>query len=155
MTYSLRMDFICATLTTTAYVAGQHLMLFINGTRLDRWLSAKVGDAWLLDLVPAWLGWLSNSQEQEYVWRQTGRCRSEITVVPMLVCPDDLDFSCTVVVCEVQYTDKAVLWQRIGIDITGFPGYIGREVKWLDNIPVLEFPREQYESCLNKFLTGQ
>jgi hypothetical protein len=52
-----------------------------------------------LNLIPTWLGWLLNPNEQEDVWTKTRLCESEITILPILICPDDLDFSCTVVVC--------------------------------------------------------
>lgn len=34
--------------------------------------------------------------------------------VPILMCPDDMDFSCTVIVAEVIKTEKTVTWNRIG-----------------------------------------
>ncbi|MGN0602641.1 MAG: hypothetical protein ACI4I2_01560 [Oscillospiraceae bacterium] len=34
--------------------------------------------------------------------------------LPILSCPDDLDFSCAVIVAKVEKTDKNVLWKRIG-----------------------------------------
>lgn len=34
--------------------------------------------------------------------------------LPILFCPDDLDFSCVVIVAKVEKTDKNVLWKRIG-----------------------------------------
>lgn len=34
--------------------------------------------------------------------------------LPILSCPDDLDFSCIVIVAEVEKVDKYVLWKRIG-----------------------------------------
>ena len=34
--------------------------------------------------------------------------------VPILSCPDDFDFSCTVIVAEVEKTEDRVLWKRIG-----------------------------------------
>ena len=34
--------------------------------------------------------------------------------VPILMCPDDMDFSCTVIVAEVIKNDKTVTWNRIG-----------------------------------------
>lgn len=34
--------------------------------------------------------------------------------LPILSCPDDLDFSCIVIVAEVEKIDKYVLWKRIG-----------------------------------------
>lgn len=35
--------------------------------------------------------------------------------LPVLICPDDMDFSCTVIVAKVIYTEDEVIWDRIGI----------------------------------------
>ena len=140
-----------AELTTTEYVNGEHLMIFVDDIRLDRWLSSKLDDKNYLGLIPTWLGWLLNPKEQEYVWMTTKLCKTKTTIVPFLICPDDLDFSCTVVVCEVKYTDTSVRWGRVGIDRTGYPTYIGSDIDWLANVPSLQFLRQQYEECLNAF----
>lgn len=34
--------------------------------------------------------------------------------LPILSCPDDMDFSCIVIVAEIEKTDKYVFWKRIG-----------------------------------------
>ncbi|WP_371365958.1 hypothetical protein SRRS_05200 [Sporomusa rhizae] len=146
------MNFIKAELTTTEYVNGEHLMIFVDDIRLDKWLSSKLDDKNYLGLIPTWLGWLVNPKEQEYVWIKTKLCETKTTIVPMLICPDDLDFSCTIIVCEVKYTDTSVQWTRIGIDRTGRPNYIGRDIEWLENVPSLHFLRQQYEDCLNEFM---
>lgn len=147
------LNFIKAELTTTEYVNGEHLMVFVDDVSLDKWLANKLDDKSYLGLIPTWLGWLINPKEQEYVWTTTKLCEAKTTIVPMLICPDDLDFSCTVVVCEVKYTDISVQWARMGIDRTGFPNYIGRDIEWLENVPSLHFLRQQYEDCLNGFMS--
>lgn len=147
------MNSIKAELTTTEYVNGEHLMIFVDDIRFDKWLSSKLDDKNYLGLIPAWLGWLLNPKEQEYVWIKTKLCEINATIVPMLICPDDLDFSCTVVVCEVKYTDTSVYWARMGIDKTDHPNYIGRDIEWLENVPSLNFSRQQYEDCLNDFMS--
>ncbi|WP_278281471.1 hypothetical protein [Tepidibacter mesophilus] len=43
----------------------------------------------------------------------------------------------------------------MGIDRTGFPTYIGKDIEWFENIPLLEFSRNQYENCLNTFIQSQ
>jgi hypothetical protein len=88
-----------AELTTTEYVNDEHLMIFVDDIRFDKWLSNKLDNNQYLNLIPTWLGWLLNPNEQEDVWTKTRLCESEITILPILICPDDLDFSCTVVVC--------------------------------------------------------
>lgn len=149
------MNLIKAEMARTEYVKNEHLMIFIDGEPLDKWLSVRLNNNDYLNLIPTWLGWLVNSKEQEYVWTKTRQCENETTILPILVCPDDLDFSCTVVVCEVKYTDTSVLWIRMGIDTTGFPDYIGKEYEWFQGVPLLEFPQQQYEACISEFTRNQ
>lgn len=139
----------------TKFVNSEHLMIFVDDIRFDKWLSDMLGNNDYLDLIPTWLGWLVNSKEQEYVWANTLSCKNETTILPILVCPDDLDFSCTVIVCEVKYTDTSVQWMRIGKDMTGFPNYIGKDIEWFQNLPSLHFSRQQYEDCLDVFMKNQ
>lgn len=148
------MNSIKAELTTTEYVNGEHLMIFVDDIRLDKWLASKLDDKNYIGLIPAWLGWLLNPKEQKYVWVTTKLCKTKTTIVPILICPDDLDFSCTVVVCEVKYADTSVQWARVGLDRTGFPTYIGKDIDWLENVPSLHFLRKQYEDCINGFMSG-
>ena len=76
----------------------------------------------------------------------------EIQRVPLLACPDDLDFSGTLVIAEVSSTEAEVVWERLGMDITHSlePEEVGREVDWFE-IPALRFPRAQYLECVNSF----
>jgi hypothetical protein len=144
-----------AKITTTQCVHDEYLMIFVDEIRFDKWLANALDNNNYINLIPTWLGWLLDSKEQEYVWAKTHLCKSETTIVPILICPDDLDFSCTVVVCEVKYLDTSVQWKRIGIDTTGFPNYIGEDIEWFQNIPLLQFPRKQYETCIDKFIKNQ
>lgn len=41
----------------------------------------------------------------------------------------------------------------MGIDKTDFPTYIGKDIEWFQNIPLLEFSLEQYETCVYTNLT--
>lgn len=50
-----------AELTTTEYVNGEHLMIFVDAIRLDKWLASKLDDKNYLGLIPTWLGWLLNT----------------------------------------------------------------------------------------------
>ncbi len=129
-----------------------HLNLWIEGEPLQEWLHRQVPDAGLDGLVPAWLGWLVDEQEQmlvrERMWPRVG----ERQIVPLLVCPDDLDFSCTLVVAEVSSTEEAVIWERIGLDLTGSPES-GGDVRWWGIGPV-SFPRGEYLAAVESFQAG-
>lgn len=78
--------------------------------------------------------------------------------MPILLCPDDFDFSCTVIVVEVVCIEDKVIWRKFGIDTTSFeideialPKYIGKNVDWFANIGPFEFSRTEYLLCVTQF----
>lgn len=75
-------------------------------------------------------------------------------ILPILMCPDDCDLTCTIIVAEVTKTDNEVFWSRVGVDSSqlGTPYYyklIGTTVTWLDLVSELRFIKEQYFEELN------
>ena len=91
------------------------LNIFVDDQPLCDFLSAKTNSPDLEDLWCAWL--LADSQQTwNYIWsliENKQNCN-----LPILLCPDDMDFCCTVVVVQVQYDNDIVVWERIGI-VTG------------------------------------
>lgn len=66
----------------------------------------------LRGLVPAYGGWLYKPQEEQFVLQtllptQSSRC-------PILICPDDQDFSCSVLLVEIVRQDELIHWKRLG-----------------------------------------
>ena len=91
----------------TKYAAVEHPMIFVNGFSLDELLSGHFKDESLVGLVPS-ITWLWDEEEQDLaVYRLTNET-SESSIVPLLVCPDDCDFSCTVLLAEVIYKGDLV-----------------------------------------------
>lgn len=140
----------------------EHLSIYINGERLDKYLCDNV-DKEYLGLIPAWLDYYgknhtSNQEEKKYVWKQTRLC-SDLKVLPILLCPDDFDFFCTVLIAEVIDEGDTVRWNRIGIDCTEYcptdnedmPKYIGKKEVWFDNIRPFIFKKTEYLSCIKMF----
>lgn len=62
-------------------------------------------------LCPAWSKELDFKGDIRFVWELIHR---ESTILPVLLCSDDLDFSCIVIVVEVEKTKDFVYWNRIG-----------------------------------------
>ena len=91
------------------------LNIFVDDQPLCDFLSAKTNSPDLEDLWCAWL--MADSQQTwNYIWsliENKQNCN-----LPVLLCPDDMDFCCTVVVAKVQYDNDLVVWERIGI-VTG------------------------------------
>lgn len=104
----------------TSYGYSQN-MWFIDGRVLPEYL-----DVWAADfrdksldsipenffnLCPAWSMELDYAGDVRFVWKVV---QMESAVVPLLLCEEDLDFSCIVIVVEVKKTKDSVYWNRIG-----------------------------------------
>lgn len=66
----------------------------------------------LLGLLPAWSGKLIWPWENDLVWEMA--CSEEELNVPILVCEDDCDLSCIVIVAHIRKTEQVIYWDRIG-----------------------------------------
>jgi len=140
----------------------ENLLLFINGVRFDEVLTNDTGRDFL-GLIPSWLNFYDedfepSKKEKEYVWNQT-KLDDKIKTLPIMLCPDDFDFSCTVIVAEVINESNTVVWNRLGTDTTGFdinelelPKYIGKTIEWFENIGPYFFDKDDYLYCVEAFL---
>lgn len=139
----------------------EHLSIYIDDKRLDELLAEKVCEEYL-GLIPSWLNYYDNGnstsiKEKQYVWQQT-QLSDKPVVLPILLCPDDFDFSCTVIVVEVICVEDKVIWRKIGIDSTPFdineielPKYIGKKIDWFEHIGPFEFSKAEYLLCVSQF----
>ncbi|MBQ3513211.1 MAG: hypothetical protein IJA32_05345 [Lachnospiraceae bacterium] len=62
-------------------------------------------------LYPAWGKGLDYKGDIRFVWKLI---EMDSAVLPLLLCSDDLDFSCIVMVVDVEKTKDFVYWRRIG-----------------------------------------
>lgn len=96
-----------------------HPVLLIDGTPLEMWAKGIISsDAFGTDstdtLVPA-QGWLIDESDLQNAWYLLEpKDQNSSTIVPVLICPDDMDMSCTVAVVEQQVDTQKVSWLRIG-----------------------------------------
>ncbi|MGG3507706.1 hypothetical protein ABES58_19750 [Paenibacillus lautus] len=73
-------------------------------------------------------------------------------ILPILMCPDDCDLSCTIVVVEVESVDDVVKWRRFGIDknnpkeLIEQNRFLETKVKWLDLVSSMTFSRKDYKT---------
>lgn len=90
---------------------------FIDGIRLSKYLIDRKNIELphkvepFDDLCPAWTKELDYAGDVKFVWHLIGL---ENAVLPIYMCPDDLDFSCIVLVVEVEKTKDYVYWNRVG-----------------------------------------
>ncbi|RTQ51408.1 hypothetical protein EJV47_06275 [Hymenobacter gummosus] len=137
----------------TRYAAEPHLHLFIDGQPLDGLLHQYYPDDNFRGLVPTLLSWLDRPQERAVVWARARLHSLRRVKLPLLMCPDDLDLSCTVIAAEVIVEDDLVHWPRLGWDATTSHDPVDscREVTWLPRIPAFAFDRREYQRCLDAF----
>lgn len=126
-----------------------HPALFVDGEPLDGWLDARLDGLEALDLVPA-QHWLDDEAERELSWRRLSELLPGIpVVVPLLICPDDLDLSCTVIVAEQQLEQNRVVWRRFGIAAGSADDPLD-EIGWCDPLSV-SFELEGFLAALASF----
>lgn len=133
------------------YILDEHDCLTIDGVALDVMLYELYPNEELLGLVPVIVEWLSFEEEKRLV-RSRYHSSEKMQILPVLMCPDDCDLYCTLIVAEVMLEDEEIIWNRIGIDITNLTNSIeevGKEVQWLELMPALRFKKTDYYNELN------
>lgn len=62
-------------------------------------------------MCPAWNKDMDWAGDVRFVWKLI---EMDKTILPLLLCEEDPDFSCVVIVVEVEKTDDFIFWNRIG-----------------------------------------
>ena len=130
---------------------------FLNFQVDGYWLDEKLEEVYPGNMykgtVPTLLFWMEIEKEREVVWNRILPDKGQKTICPILMCPDDSDFSCTLIDAEIENTGRTVKWNKIGLDRTEEfePEKIGSTVEWFDKIESLEFELTEYEQMLDEF----
>ena len=138
--------------------SGEHLGLLLDGERLDHLLDRLVPGLSLRELIPTLLGWGEFEAENEVARRRFLPPAGTTANAPLLFCPDDLDFSCTVVIAEVAAETDAIVWRRVGLDRSAWSPdaeHVGGEVEWFDGVGPFRFAREEYARVLEAFADAE
>lgn len=131
----------------------EYLALFVDGQPLDGLLDTLVPGESLGGLIPAFhveplMG------EVRVVLSRFMPSPGAISIAPVLVCPEDLDFCCSLVVAEVACEHDQVRWIRVGYDLSMWrpdPEFVGEHVRWFGRCPPFVFRRESYAAVLAQF----
>lgn len=125
----------------------------IDGHWLDEKLDELYPDNMFKGLIPTLVYWMEREDEKKIVWKRILPNENETTICPILMCPDDNDFSCTLIVAEIKNCGNLIQWKRIGIDKTNEweAEKVGSIVDWFDKITLLEFTKDDYIKMLNEF----
>ncbi len=138
------------------YVQDEHPTIIIDGTSLDELLQNAYPDQLLRGLIPMIVDWMDSKEAKLVV----ERFYSDVSpsILPVLMCPDDCDLSCTIIVAEVIRSNDKIIWNRTGYDNsecnqnTGMID-IGTKVKWFDKVNCMIFDRETYYTSLGSIYT--
>ncbi|WP_410511541.1 hypothetical protein PaeBR_15855 [Paenibacillus sp. BR2-3] len=133
------------------YIQDEHYNIVIDGIAFDVRLNEFYPNNHYLGLIPVMIDWLSSEEERKLA---QSRYRSTMNpeILPILMCPDDCDLYCTVIVAEVMIKDEEIIWNRIGLDTSQLSNNIedlGEEVQWLGLVPTMRFKKEEYYYALN------
>ena len=142
-----------AEMLPTEYCPEPHLVITIDGVPLDQ-LLADATNGSFLGLIPAWLDDLTDPTERSIVWDRIQQPAGTNTNVPVLMCPDDLDLYCSIVLADTTVADDTVTWHALGTHSggsDGLPHSIGSEVNWLAGIGPFQFGRAEYDACVSRF----
>ncbi len=106
--------------TYTAY-GYEYSLWSIDGISLPKYLQSWAADlpddkrvrvpVPFSDLWPAWVRNLDWEGDVRFVWKAI---EMDKAVLPLLLCPDDADFTCIVVVVEAEKTEDFVYWNKVG-----------------------------------------
>lgn len=128
--------------------------ILIDGISLEETIFKNLNIEIKKGLVSTFLNWLSNPSERETVWKRTLPEINQTTFLPILMCGEDLDLFCDVIIAETFADNYNVYWKRFGLDIgngENMPESIGQNVLWFENSCQLIFDKNQYYEILDKF----
>ncbi len=147
-----KFDSISAKIIKSRYYDVMHLHFFINDKELDELLEKADPGKNYLGLVPTLLSWLDEENERKFVWESAKLEENVSKIFPILMCPDDCDFSCTIILAEVFSNGDSIYWKRIGLDAReNILDSFGSKVKWINNIGSFVFRKNEYIRCLKIF----
>jgi len=130
---------------------------FVNYQIDGYWLDEKLDELYpgnlYKGLIPTLVYWMEREDEKEVVWKRILPNLNEISICPILMCPDDNDFSCTIIVAEIKNCGNLIQWKKIGVNKTEEweAEKVGSKVEWLDKLTELNFSKEEYLKMIEKF----
>ncbi len=129
------------------------LNFHMDGYWLDEKLDELYPDFGFKGLIPTLVYWMEREDEKAIVWKRILPPENETTICPILMCPDDNDFSCTLLVAEIRNCGDFIKWRRIGLDKTKEwdPEKVGLSVEWLAKINEFNFSMRDYLTMLERF----
>jgi hypothetical protein len=151
------MNRICAAKRKSPFSPDEHLDIVVDGVSLSEALTGVFPEETVRGLVPCLLPWHESpegARELEISIERFLPPPGRTTNAPILMCPDDLDFSCTTVIAEVQNAYDCIRWNRVGLnesDALKLPEAVGNPTQWMDGFGGWSFDISDYQAVLEAF----
>ncbi|WP_239687942.1 hypothetical protein [Pseudomonas asplenii] len=134
---------------TSKYITQPYPTFAIDGLPFEVWLPQQ-DPGTEMNLVSAHWG-LDNDWDVELIWdRSYSTAPGWKTLVPLLVCSEDLDLNCAVVAVEQVADQERIHWQRFGV-MRGWIHDADPEVDWFEGVAPVSFQRAEFMSALDSF----
>ncbi|AVO59617.1 hypothetical protein [Pseudomonas chlororaphis] len=123
--------------------------LTIDDVAIEQWLANHLNDPHVAKLGLS-LMWLLDEDEDALAKRRfTPGEEGTSTIVPLLVCSDDMDFDCTVLVAEQVIEGDLVRWSRFGWSVSGSLE-VGVSTRWCTDTQPISFALASFNAALEK-----
>jgi len=122
----------------------------IDGIGIEQWLSTHLewSDVARLGLC---LIWLIDEDEHALANRRIiPAADGSSTIVPLLVCSDDMNFNCIVLAAEQVIDADTLHWRRFGRSISD-KLEVGISTKWIAESKPVSFASEDFQNALEQF----
>lgn len=125
----------------------------IDGYWLDEKLELLYPGNMYKGMIPTLVYWMERKDEKAVVWKRILPEEQDTAICPILMCPDDNDFSCTLIVAEVKNNGDTVEWSRLGLNRSKEwdAEKVGSAVDWFEDIDALCFDKEDYLTLIQQF----
>lgn len=131
--------------------------LMVDGIGIEQWIAQhleyELGAMLGLSLI-----WLLDEEEEALAKRRFAPGEDDTsTLVPLLVCGDDMDFDCTVLMVEQVVANGVVTWARFGLSVSGGLE-VGVQTRWMEGCKPVSFAVSDFQRALRHFeaiLAGQ
>ena len=136
------------------YGGNEFLKIKIDGEWVDKKLNNLYPNNFIDGTISTLSYRLESDKEEKIVWERFLPAENTSVIAPILMCPDDCDFECTLIVAEIENSENKIRWKRIGIDRSETYSNrenVGSKVKWLIPINNFEFKLSEYQKVISDF----
>jgi hypothetical protein len=139
------------------YSVGEHLDIAVDGAPLSEALAAVFPEEHIHGLVPCLLPWHGSPEGARELQISLERFLpppGATTNAPILMCPDDLDFWCTIIIAEVQHAYNHIRWNRVGLNQcegVKLPEAVGNPTNWMEGFGGWSFGISDYQAVFEAF----